>query len=133
MTLTERIPTMVATCGCPYDPEYDEGVFGLAPGREPPGALRLQADADATRDDPPAHRRRVPTHGARYVVLGTFRVRTNRRLPRLGDYVIEYTQAGDDDEGIRSGSSCCTSCVTSSALETTFTCSPASACTSRSS
>jgi hypothetical protein len=28
MNTTERNPTMVAKCGCPYDPEYDEGHLG---------------------------------------------------------------------------------------------------------
>ena len=28
MTMTTRKPTMVAKCGCPYDPEYDEGSLG---------------------------------------------------------------------------------------------------------
>jgi hypothetical protein len=28
MTMTERKPTMIAACGCPYDPEYDEGSLG---------------------------------------------------------------------------------------------------------
>ena len=26
--MTERKPTMIADCGCPYDPEYDEGSLG---------------------------------------------------------------------------------------------------------
>ena len=28
MSMTERNPTKVAACGCPYDPEYDEGSLG---------------------------------------------------------------------------------------------------------
>ncbi len=28
MTMTERNPTEVAACGCPYDPEYDAGSLG---------------------------------------------------------------------------------------------------------
>lgn len=28
MTVTERNPTEIAPCGCPYDPEYDEGSLG---------------------------------------------------------------------------------------------------------
>ena len=28
MTMTTRNPTMVAECGCPYDPDYDEGSLG---------------------------------------------------------------------------------------------------------
>ena len=28
MSMTERNPTEVARCGCPYDPEYDEGSLG---------------------------------------------------------------------------------------------------------
>jgi hypothetical protein len=28
MSLTVRNPTEIAPCGCPYDPEYDEGSLG---------------------------------------------------------------------------------------------------------
>jgi hypothetical protein len=28
MTMTTRNPTLVAECGCPYDPKYDEGHLG---------------------------------------------------------------------------------------------------------
>jgi hypothetical protein len=54
MTMTTRIPTTTAECGCPYDPEYDEGSLGW----------HLSENHSAIF---PLVRRRTPPHGDTWV------------------------------------------------------------------
>jgi hypothetical protein len=61
MTMTTQIPTTIAECGCPYDPEYDEGSLGWhLPENHVPWTLSfLRADA---RSDRPARGNAPATH-----------------------------------------------------------------------
>jgi hypothetical protein len=43
MTTTVRNPTMVAECGCPYDPEYDADSLGWHLAKNHPDLSRAKA------------------------------------------------------------------------------------------
>ncbi len=99
MTMTTRMPTTIAECGCPYDPEYDEGSLGwhlpenhpehfcFKPLLTPLGTIR-QPTADECR-----------LVGRETSYSEPFISKTRYRDYReLGDYVIEYTQYDDDDK-----------------------------------
>jgi hypothetical protein len=55
MSVTERNPTLVAGCGCPYDPGYDEGSLGWhlsenhIPGDDHVPERRRRQDGTRTR------------------------------------------------------------------------------------